>query len=148
MLLCNCFQVAAVALELGSSQTRCAVLRWSGGGGDVTSTTNSYVNYSAKSADEEDLTDWEMLQTSPSIQWVPVSICGFFSCKLNSSGPFHGSYATGKIWNSLMYGISRSGSWTDSLNDCFYKAPWKSFFVLSSLNLNFMKQFVLIEMAF
>ena len=64
----NLFQVTAIALELGSSQTRCAILRWSGGGGDVASTTNNFVNYSTKTADEEDLIDWESLQTAPSIQ--------------------------------------------------------------------------------
>lgn len=47
-----------MALELGSPDSRCAVLVWSGGGGEGA----SFVSYGLKSASKEDQLDWDDLR--------------------------------------------------------------------------------------
>lgn len=51
-----------MALELGSPDSRCAVLVWSGGGGEGASTHHSFVSYGLKSAFKEDQLDWDDLR--------------------------------------------------------------------------------------
>lgn len=53
-----------MALELGSPDSRCAVLVWSGGGGEGASThhSSSFVSYGLKSASKEDQLDWDDLR--------------------------------------------------------------------------------------
>ena len=57
------FQVTSIALELGSRESRRAVLVWSGGGGEVAaSPKKSFVSYGPKSSAKEDQFDWDDLQ--------------------------------------------------------------------------------------
>ena len=62
LLFLFCCQVTSVALELGSPDSRCAVLVWSGGGGEGASTHHSFVSYGLKSAFKEDQLDWDDLR--------------------------------------------------------------------------------------
>lgn len=68
-LLC-CSQVTSVALELGSRGSRCAVLVWSGWGGEAVATNNSFVSYGLKSASKEDQIDWDDLKVVSKIKYV------------------------------------------------------------------------------
>lgn len=49
-------------MELGSRESRCAVLVWSGGGGEAATFNKSFVSYGLKSAAKEDQFDWDDLQ--------------------------------------------------------------------------------------
>ncbi|XP_073257117.1 trafficking protein particle complex subunit 11-like [Porites lutea] len=64
-------QVTSVALELGSPDSRCAVLVWSGGGGEGASTHHSFVSYGLKSASKEDQLDWDDLRIVSKIKIEP-----------------------------------------------------------------------------
>ena len=57
-----CFQVTSIALELGSRESRCAVLVWSGGGGEAATSKTSFVSYGLKSPSKEDQFEWDDLQ--------------------------------------------------------------------------------------
>ena len=69
-LLCCSSQVTSVALELGSRESRCAVLVWSGWGGETAIVNNYFVNYGLKSASKEDQIDWDDLKIVSKIKWV------------------------------------------------------------------------------
>ena len=56
-------QVTSIALELGSLESRCAVLVWNGGGVEVgASSKRSFISYGLKSAAKQDQFDWDDLQ--------------------------------------------------------------------------------------
>ncbi|XP_022802428.1 trafficking protein particle complex subunit 11-like [Stylophora pistillata] len=55
-------QVTSVALELGSRESRCAVLVWSGWGGETGNLSPPFVSYGLKSASKEDQFDWDDLK--------------------------------------------------------------------------------------
>lgn len=64
-------QVTSIALELGSRDARCAVLVWSGGGVESTTSNKSFVSYGLKSAAKEDQFDWDDLQIISKIKIEP-----------------------------------------------------------------------------
>ncbi|KAJ7378712.1 Trafficking protein particle complex subunit 11 [Desmophyllum pertusum] len=64
-------QVTSVALELGSRESRCAVLVWSGWGGETAIVNNYFVNYGLKSASKEDQIDWDDLKIVSKIKIEP-----------------------------------------------------------------------------
>ena len=55
-------QVTSVALELGSRESRCAVLVQSGWGGETGNQSLPFVSYGLKSASKEDQFDWDELK--------------------------------------------------------------------------------------
>ena len=76
-------QVTSIALELGSLESRCAVLVWNGGGVEASASSNkSFVSYGSKSAAKEDQFDWDDLQIVSKIKCVNlfcfVLLCFFF----------------------------------------------------------------------
>ncbi|KAK2574270.1 Trafficking protein particle complex subunit 11 [Acropora cervicornis] len=65
-------QVTSIALELGSLESRCAVLVWNGGGVEASASSNkSFVSYGSKSAAKEDQFDWDDLQIVSKIKIEP-----------------------------------------------------------------------------
>ncbi|KAL9982030.1 hypothetical protein ACROYT_G010816 [Oculina patagonica] len=64
-------QVTSVALELGSHESRCAVLVWSGWEGEAATANNSFVSYGLKSASKEDQIDWDDLKVVSKIKIEP-----------------------------------------------------------------------------
>lgn len=66
-------QVTSIALELGSLESRCAVLVWNGGGVEASASSNkSFVSYGSKSAAKEDQFDWDDLQIVSKIKCVDL----------------------------------------------------------------------------
>ena len=64
-------QVTSIALELGSLESRCAVLVWNGGGVETSASSNkSFVSYGSKSSAKEDQFDWDDLQIVSKIKCV------------------------------------------------------------------------------
>ncbi|XP_044173925.1 trafficking protein particle complex subunit 11-like [Acropora millepora] len=65
-------QVTSIALELGSLESRCAVLVWNGGGVEASGSSNkSFLSYGSKSAAKEDQFDWDDLQIASKIKIEP-----------------------------------------------------------------------------
>ena len=72
-------QVTSIALELGSLESRCAVLVWNGGGVEASASSNkSFVSYGSKSAAKEDQFDWDDLQIVSKIKCVNLFCFAFF----------------------------------------------------------------------
>ena len=49
------------------------MLVWNGGGGDAATTNYNFVNYDTRSADKEDLSDWETLQIMSQVRYDMAS---------------------------------------------------------------------------
>ena len=58
----NQFQITAVSVVLGSETDRCAVMRWSGGGGDVVTPGQTALTLLPRKPMKEEHIEWDQIE--------------------------------------------------------------------------------------